>query len=305
MRRSQRHLLRFATVVVLICALGLAAPSQAAAWAESGAAGFDTARAFVASLIAPSAPPAELAPVEFSGSEAKRHVDELAGRIGTRPAGSEGQAEAAAYVRDQLIALGYQTELQPFPISSYEDRGSTVVVRGASDRGVAASTLTYSTAGTVEAEIVDVGLGRDGDFTPSAVRGKIALIRRGETRFSQKVEAVAAAGAIGSIIYNNQPGNFSGSLTAQSRIPAVGVSDADGEALLAESQGGPTVVAVTVDASLEQRTAANVVGTKPGGPETIVVGGHLDSVAAGPGANDNGSGIAVLLEVARVMATRP
>jgi aminopeptidase YwaD len=34
----------------------------------------------------------------------------------------------------------------------------------------------------------------------------------------------------------------------------------------------------------------------------IVVGGHYDSVAAGPGINDNGSGIAALLEIARILS---
>lgn len=36
--------------------------------------------------------------------------------------------------------------------------------------------------------------------------------------------------------------------------------------------------------------------------QTIVVGGHLDSVDEGPGINDNGSGIAAMLEVARWIA---
>jgi aminopeptidase YwaD len=47
------------------------------------------------------------------------------------------------------------------------------------------------------------------------------------------------------------------------------------------------------------------VATRPGGPKTLVIGGHIDSVAAGPGANDNASGTAVVLELARVMAARP
>ena len=34
----------------------------------------------------------------------------------------------------------------------------------------------------------------------------------------------------------------------------------------------------------------------------VVVGGHFDSVPAGPGANDNASGTAVVLEMAQVLA---
>jgi aminopeptidase S len=44
----------------------------------------------------------------------------------------------------------------------------------------------------------------------------------------------------------------------------------------------------------------NILADTAGDPtHTIVVGGHLDSVRRGPGINDNGSGVAALLETAR------
>ena len=54
------------------------------------------------------------------------------------------------------------------------------------------------------------------------------------------------------------------------------------------------------------KVTQNVVGIKPGSSNAlrIVVGGHYDSINRGggsPGANDNGSGIGVVLEVARVL----
>jgi hypothetical protein len=63
-------------------------------------------------------------------------------------------------------------------------------------------------------------------------------------------------------------------------------------------------------------TASNVIGFLPGrevGAGVIVVGAHYDSItldaedasAYAPGANDNASGVAGLLEIARVMAARP
>ena len=249
--------------------------------------------------------PVAPAPVDFSGLQAKLHVDVLAGEIGSRPAGSEAQGRAQQYVLEQLRALGYEAELQPFPITYYDDRGATLTIAGALGSTPAASTLAYSPGGTVEGELVDVGLARPGDFHPGGLRGKIALIRRGSIRFSEKVENVAAAGAIAAIIYNSQPGNFSGSLASSSSIPAVSLSLEDGEALAGQVARGSVAARIVVDAAIEQRTAANVVGTRPGGPRTIVIGGHLDSVPAGPGANDNASGTAVMLELARVLAARP
>ena len=64
---------------------------------------------------------------------------------------------------------------------------------------------------------------------------------------------------------------------------------------------------VRVDAISARRETRNVIGEI--GPEdaerVYMAGGHLDSVVAGPGLNDNGSGVAAVLEVAEQLATRP
>lgn len=51
-------------------------------------------------------------------------------------------------------------------------------------------------------------------------------------------------------------------------------------------------------------TGYNLIADWPGGDtsDTLMVGGHLDSVSAGPGINDNGSGSAADLEVALAVA---
>jgi hypothetical protein len=47
----------------------------------------------------------------------------------------------------------------------------------------------------------------------------------------------------------------------------------------------------------------NVMASWPGGGEaTVVIGAHLDTVPGSPGGNDNASGVATLLETARVLA---
>ena len=260
-----------------------------------------------AAAQADATPAGQLAPARpaFSGDLALGHVNVLADAIGSRPAGSANQARAAEYLLGQFRALGYQADLQPFPVTSYQDRGSTLTVAGALGRQLTPAALTYSAGGVFEAELVRVGLGRADDLRAVDLRGKIALVERGEIRFTDKVDNVVRAGAGGVVIYNNQPGMFSGALTEPSSVPVVGLSREDGENLLTRLAGGPVTARLAVDAGVEQQTAANVVATKPGGPETVVIGGHFDSVAAGPGANDNGSGTAVVLELARVLAGHP
>jgi len=47
----------------------------------------------------------------------------------------------------------------------------------------------------------------------------------------------------------------------------------------------------------------NVVARWPGsGPDQLLIGAHLDTVQGSPGGNDNASGVAVLVELARVLA---
>jgi hypothetical protein len=53
-----------------------------------------------------------------------------------------------------------------------------------------------------------------------------------------------------------------------------------------------------------QRTKSLLCTTREGDPEKLMVfGAHLDSVPAGPGINDNGSGAAMLLEIAKQLKT--
>lgn len=247
----------------------------------------------------------------FSGTTASQHVDALAGQIGSRPAGSINYDRAVEYVSDQLRQWGYQPSLQSFPVQTYDDRGSRVEIVGRpGEAEIGATTLLYSAAGQVEAPLVAVGLARPEDFSatrPMDARGAIALVKRGQLRFSDKVANAAAAGALAVVVYNDGPGSVQGSLVEPSTIPALTISGDDGQRLLDLLAAGPLTLRVAVDASIEQRTGTNVLAERPAGqPEagTVLFGAHLDSVPAGPGANDNASGSAVVLELARVLAER-
>ena len=82
-------------------------------------------------------------------------------------------------------------------------------------------------------------------------------------------------------------------------IPVVGASFADGAALAVPGSTAHVRVLPT-----ETRTDYNVIAELPGKntDNVVMAGAHLDSVTAGPGINDNGSGSAALLETALMMA---
>jgi len=83
----------------------------------------------------------------------------------------------------------------------------------------------------------------------------------------------------------------------------VSVTKADGAALRAQ----PGTVTVKLDAHTRQFAARNVIAqTKTGSAQDVVMAGaHLDSVPEGPGINDNGSGVAAVLETALQLGSTP
>jgi Zn-dependent M28 family amino/carboxypeptidase len=87
------------------------------------------------------------------------------------------------------------------------------------------------------------------------------------------------------------------------KIPAVGVTKADGARLRAQ----PGLTRIMVEANTKTVNARNVIAqTKTGSTQdVVVVGAHLDSVPDGPGINDNGSGVAAILETATQLGSTP
>ena len=64
----------------------------------------------------------------------------------------------------------------------------------------------------------------------------------------------------------------------------------------------PETQPFTADAGGKSITSANVVAVKKGSStQEIIVGAHYDSTDAGPAADDNASGVAVMLEVAKLV----
>jgi Zn-dependent M28 family amino/carboxypeptidase len=89
-------------------------------------------------------------------------------------------------------------------------------------------------------------------------------------------------------------------------IPVVGVSYDTGAALAHAAADG-LEVSLRVRTETPRVTGTNVLAEIPGsGSGVVLLGAHLDSVPAGPGVNDNGSGVATLLETAAALAgTQP
>lgn len=79
-----------------------------------------------------------------------------------------------------------------------------------------------------ELEIVDCGLGKESDFKGKDVKGKIALVQRGEISFVDKQNNAQNAGASAVIVYNKEEGYINMQEADGLKIPALFVSKDDG-----------------------------------------------------------------------------
>jgi len=92
-----------------------------------------------------------------------------------------------------------------------------------------ASTSSSGVSGTV----VDGGL----CDSVGSWSGKVVLCERGTITFADKVNNVQSGGGVAAVIYNNVPGGFAGTLNGTSAIPAISLSQEDGQALMASALG--------------------------------------------------------------------
>ncbi len=232
------------------------------------------------------------------------HVMALASQIGPRVAGEAGAEQAADYIADQFDSYGYEVHRQIFEYTKFADHGSTLELlpNGAS---IAGHAMEYSPAGEVEGPVLLAGLGRPEDMPDGGFQGGIALIRRGGgIRFHDKALAAAEAGAGAVIIYNDHAGPLRSSLGELVPVPVLGLDGRTGQHLVEQASRGPVSVRVTVGAEIVKRVTTNVIAERPGlGTRVLLIGGHYDSVENSPGGNDNATGTAVVLELARVLST--
>jgi Zn-dependent M28 family amino/carboxypeptidase len=244
---------------------------------------------------------------------------------GTRASGTPGYDRSVDYVVRKLRGSGYSPTLFPFDFAFFRELAPAVLAQTApTPTTYQTGTFTYSGSGDVTAPVtpvdVVVPIGTNPDNTSTSgcetadfagfPAGNVALVQRGTCNFSVKALNAQAAGASAVVVFNEgQPGRTAlivGTLGAPGvNVPVVGLSYADGEAIVLQVRAGATVTLhVATSTESEIRRTVNVLAdTKKGDANNVVVvGAHLDSVIAGPGINDNGSGSAAILEIALQMA---
>ena len=250
---------------------------------------------------------------------------------GTRASGFEGYDESVDYVVAQLEAAGYTPTIQPFDYVIFIELAAATLSQTAPDvidyeyqtdfftMSYSGSTGGLPVTAPVTAVDLDLGVGNasssgcEADDFIGFPAGNIALMQRGACTFAQKANNAEAAGAVGAIIFNQgnaEDGSrdvlFGGTLSSDftADIPVVSMTYTLGAAL-SEVEG--LELSIGTSTLRTPFTTVNVLAESKWGDENniVMVGAHLDSVTAGPGIQDNGSGSAAILETAIQLANTP
>ena len=240
---------------------------------------------------------------------------------GTRTTGTAGYDASVDYVEWRLERAGYNVRREPFNYPTWAENSPPTLITG--DRTWTPTTdfLTFGFSAAGDTGVLPVvpvtnnidpptptptsDAGCSAEDYPAETEGAISLIQRGTCPFVQKLALAAEAGAAGVIIYNEgQPGRTAPSFIEAPPdypVPAVYASFAVGTTLM--NTANPTA-RIVVDATTTPRYFDNVVAESRGGDHRnkVMLGAHLDSVAEGPGINDNASGSSTLLEIAEQLA---
>jgi Zn-dependent M28 family amino/carboxypeptidase len=247
----------------------------------------------------------------------------------TRASGTPGYDLSVDYIEELLLAAGYEVTRQDFLFNSFRELTTPEFERVSPDPEVYVAgedffTAEYSGSGDVTAtlEAVDLVLppgptaststsGCNPEDFDDFTAGNIALVQRGTCDFSVKAANAFDAGAVGVIIFNEGQEGRQETLNPtlgdqfSDPIPVVGTSFEIGNELATLLASGEVVIHLMTETLIELDVpTTNLIAETPTGRDdrVIMAGAHLDSVAEGPGIEDNGTGSATLLETALQIA---
>ena len=259
---------------------------------------------------------------------------------GNRAFGTTGYAQSSEYVLSQITTKrdkDFKIWTQNFNHTYEETR--KISVTGPDGEDVEVLSLMYNNAtplpggvtGEVVAVPVDDAVGEwiyvPGDLSDAIslilasgsgclaeqwsglnVTGKLALVKRGTCSISEKLKIAKQLGALGVILFHNTNSTPNAATLGAENIgvlaPVGLVTLSVGEAWLARIAANETLTAtLLVDSIFETRSTWNVFAETLQGDSknVIMLGAHLDSVQAGPGINDDGSGVTAQIEIIKAL----
>jgi len=231
---------------------------------------------------------------EVSADWAYGHVEKLVS-ISPRFAGSPAEALAAGYIENEFRSYGLDVWVENFIVeNSYvveECRLSVVQPQ----KTLTCVPVIYSPSGTVLGPLIHL---TDSVEDENLLRGRVVLVARDKLK-----RELADLPPLAILTYVENMPPMSEIWQNPPKAPMVWISGSDAQQLIELLENGQVEVELRLTARTESRMSRNVVACLPGeSDKIIVINAHHDSMLT-PGAVDDASGVAVVLEIARVLST--
>lgn len=147
-----------------------------------------------------------------------------------------------------------------------------------------------SLAGKELEYVVVPNAGETKDYDGLNVKGKIALVSRGSVEYNAKKNAAKEAGAIGILVYNNEPGMLYMQLESYD-LPSAFISQADGKALAAVAEDDCKLTVSDSYGKVDNPTSGEMSDFSSWGvtpeltlkPDLTAPGGNIKSATTGGG----------------------
>lgn len=233
---------------------------------------------------------------------------------GTRAEGTSGYDASVDYVANTLRNNGFDVETPEYTRLAVTREGNqSVVVSGRSHPVSQASVLMTTPRGGLTAATVRPQKAAgclESDYGSVEAEGAIVVVNDTGCSIVAKHDAAVAKGAVGLLVVSvpgddgSPPGLFGAGYYRGLTMPVGVIADADIDTALRRAR---TPVKLILETRAVEITSRNVLAqTKTGDTRNVVmVGAHLDSAAESPGINNNGSGLAAVLEIAAKLGSQP
>jgi Zn-dependent M28 family amino/carboxypeptidase len=255
-----------------------------------------------------------------TSSLAMDHLQILCDDFGSRFGGTPGEKQAAQFFRDRYREYGLSNvRMEPYRYASWSRGETHLEMISPVHKVIPCIALPYCPSARLEAEFISVDDGSPADFEKKGkdLRGKIVMatsrppvgLGRNVHR-SEKYGRSALAGAEAFIFMNHYDGlgPATGSIARnrEALIPGISISKEWGEYLTRiQQRKGAIRLRLKAQHKTRTRTSWNVVGELPGvdhPDQWVVAGCHYDGHDISQGAHDPVSGMAIILESARVLS---
>ncbi|MCH2114832.1 MAG: M28 family metallopeptidase [Pirellulales bacterium] len=254
--------------------------------------------------------------------EIEKHLHMLSVEIGSRVAGSQAEKKAAHSVERHFQRLGLASGQFRFRFPDYLPQTCRLeIVNGEKPRRISSARPMLYTPNTPEqgvtGDLVFLQTGTSCDLQQPGLKGKIGLLLGSLNLRSPALRRRLMKTGLKALVVVDHRTQYRTPISVGAApqwmldfgLPVVGVPHLVAVDILKQGKTrlkqGKTRLSVTTTgrrvASESQNVWAEIPGQGKSASDVILITSHIDSVAGSPGANDNASGTAAVMELARLL----